>query len=211
MIRKILLFYYFIILISLTGISLVKAENDSPENVLKKNITETLSLLNISISNNGEQITNKEQKDDELFKKLEKMFDFRTLSLGVLGKNWRRFSDKEKTEFIELFSHCVAEFYFTKIKTQGVKEIAIKYIKTKTLPSTKSGIERAEIYTEVNYNNIVTPIDYRMLKKRKGFWRIYDVKIEGVSLVSNYRDQYNKKFMDIPEKIIQELKNKLKK
>ncbi|OQY02066.1 MAG: hypothetical protein B6I26_01695, partial [Desulfobacteraceae bacterium 4572_130] len=198
-----------IILISLTCVSLTMAENNSPENVLKKNITEILTLLNISISNNENKIINKEQKNNELFKKLQKMFDFRTLSMGVLGKNWKKFSDKEKITFIELFSHCVADYYFAKIKTQGIKEISIKYIKTKILPPTKSGIERAEIYTEVNYNNIATPIDYKMLKKQKGFWRIYDVKIEGVSLVSNYRDQYNKKFMDIPEKIIKELKNKL--
>ena len=77
------------------------------------------------------------------------------------------------------------------------------------LPPTKSGINRADIATEVKHSGIITPVIYRMLKRKQGQWKIYDLKIEGVSLVANYRAQYRNKFMETPEQIISELKKKV--
>ena len=48
-----------------------------------------------------------------------------------------------------------------------------------------------------------------MLKPPKGTWKIYDVKIEGVSLLGNYREQYRERFMDSPEDLIREVREKV--
>ena len=76
------------------------------------------------------------------------------------------------------------------------------------LQSTSSGVKRADIESIVTHNGTKTPVVYRMLEKNNT-WKVYDVIIENVSMVSNYREQYKARFMDSPQKMIAELKEKL--
>ena len=181
------------------------AEN-GPEAVLKHCVNQSISILNDPVYKNKSQ---KEIMQTILFDKCEPTFDFRALAMGVLGRNWRRFSDKERKEFSKYFSHLIAQAYFAKLNRKSINDISIRYIKTTMLPPTKSGIKRADITTEVTHSGKKTPVIYRMLKRKHVQWKIYDLKIEGISLVSNYRAQYRNKFMETPEKIINELKEKV--
>ncbi|GEM_PF-1050374 len=180
--------------------------NEGPETVLKQCVNKTISILNDPVYKNASE---KELLHKVLFNECEPTFDFRALSMGVLGRNWRRFSKKEQNEFIKYFSHLIAQIYFEKLDRKSIKDVSIRYIKTTMLPPTRSGIKRADVTSEVTHNGIKTPVIYRMLKRKHGKWKIYDLKIEGVSLVLNYREQYRNKFMETPEQIIEELKKKV--
>ncbi|MBF0468498.1 MAG: ABC transporter substrate-binding protein [Desulfamplus sp.] len=177
-----------------------------PEIVLRNGVNAIISVLNDPALASE---TRKDARKELLFNKAESIFDFNEFSRGALGRNWGRFSDSQRTEFIKQFSRLIANTYIAKIDDENFEDLKITYTKTEMLAATKSGIERADIATDVFHNKVVTPVNYRMMKKRGEDWKIYDVKIEGVSLVGNYREQYRTRFNDSPDKIIQEVKEKI--
>lgn len=112
------------------------------------------------------------------------IFDFPEIARRSLGRHWAGKTDAEHEEFVGLFADLLERSYIAKIDTYGGEKISytseraegdISVVGTKII--SKSGTE--------------VPVDYRMLKKGDR-WLVYDVSIEGVSLVSNYRTQFNK-------------------
>ncbi len=196
----------FVIAVSLSNPLVVVAADSEPEVVLKKGVNSIVEVLN---DNKFSDPSQKNARKDILFNIAETFFDFNEFSRGALGQNWRRFSNVQQSEFSKHFARLMANTYIAKIDDENFKDLKITYTKTEIIDATKSGIERAEISTEVFHNNVVTPVHYRMMKKSGASWKIYDVKIEGVSLVGNYREQYRTRFNDSPEKIIQEIKDKV--
>lgn len=176
------------------------------EAVLKKGIDEMLSIIDSPFYSQENQAR---ARADLLFEKAEALFDFEAVSRGALGRNWRRFSHDQREEFTRHFARLIATTYLGKLDDRSFKNLDIRYLKAETLQATKSGIERVDIFTEVHHNDVVTPVDYRMMKGTDKQWKIYDVKIEGVSLAGNYREQYRTRFNDSPETLIREIKEKI--
>ena len=141
----------------------------------------------------------------DIYRIVETTFDFRTVSMLSLGANWKRFSEKQKTEFIHLFSRLITQLYLDKIKGEDLQKVRVEYNKT---DRSESGSERADVYTVVYHNRTETPVVYRMLFSDDE-WKVYDVIIEGVSMVANYREQYRKKMFASPESMIKEIREKL--
>jgi len=112
------------------------------------------------------------------------IFDFGEIARRSLGRYWQPLSDAQRTEFVGLFGDLLERSYISKIELYGGEKIVysgermdgdLAIVSTKIL--TKNGTE--------------VPIDYRLFK-RGDSWKVYDVNIEGISLVSNYRTQFNK-------------------
>ncbi len=183
------------------------ASETGPRQVLENGVNEVLSILN-KPEYKGE--INRKQRDELLFKKAQELFDFYSFAMGALGRSWQGFSPTQRETFISYFSRLIADTYFAKIEGEQLSDLSVRYVAEKMLDSTKSGRQRADIFTEVSHGGVITPVDYRMLKPPGGVWKIYDVKIEGVSLLGNYREQYRERFMDSPDKLIQEVREKVK-
>jgi phospholipid transport system substrate-binding protein len=129
----------------------------------------------------------------------EEIFDFSETARRSLGRHWGARTEAERAEFVRLFGDLLERSYLSKIEVYGGERVQYvgdvvdgdtATVKTKII--TKSGTE--------------IPIDYKMLK-RGDRWVVYDVIIEGVSLVSNYRTQFNK---IIQTSSFQELVKKMK-
>ena len=110
-------------------------------------------------------------------------FDFRTMSKLVLARNWKRFSREQQQAFVEEFQNLLSRSYGDRIERYEQQRVEILG-------------ERAEQRGDVSVLTRILggdlegfKVDYR-LRQREGDWYIIDVKIEGVSLVSNYRDQF---------------------
>jgi phospholipid transport system substrate-binding protein len=114
----------------------------------------------------------------------EDIFDYRDASRRALGAHWNARTPQEREEFAKLFADLLDRAYVGKIDVyQGEK---VSYI-----GETMDG-ETATVKTRiVTKNGTPVPVDYRM-HTRDGRWAVYDVIIEGVSLVANYRSQFNK-------------------
>ena len=112
------------------------------------------------------------------------IFDFTEISRRALARHWQTLSEKQREEFVGLFADLLERSYISKIELYGGEKIIY-------------GNERvdgdlATVATRiVTKNGTEVPVEYRMHKKGDR-WLVYDVNIEGVSLVSNYRTQFNK-------------------
>ncbi|MBF0388910.1 MAG: ABC transporter substrate-binding protein [Desulfamplus sp.] len=186
--------------------SVLLSADTEAEIVLRNGVNSIIDVLNDPAFADK---SHKEAKRDISLSKAEAFFDFKEFSRGALGQNWRQFSSGQQSEFTKYFSQLIANTYIARLDGESLNDIKITYLKTEIIDATKSGIERAEISTEVFHNKIATPVHYRMMKKKGESWKIYDVKIEGVSLVGNYREQYRTRFNDPPDKFIQEIKEKI--
>jgi phospholipid transport system substrate-binding protein len=114
---------------------------------------------------------------------LEPAFDFEELSKSCLGSNWNSASEAEQKEFTKLFSELLARTYLAKIKS-NVEDSEITY-----LPSVIKG-DRVVIKTSVKAAATEFAADYRVYEKDKK-WRVYDVMVENVGLVTNYRSEFS--------------------
>ena len=114
----------------------------------------------------------------------EDIFDFGETAKRSLGRHWADRTQAERDEFVKLFGDLLERSYISKIELYGGEKI--QYI------SDKVEGEQASVMSKLlTKTNTEVPIEYRMLKKGER-WLVYDVIIEGVSLVSNYRTQFNK-------------------
>src|SRR5262249_58879018 len=114
----------------------------------------------------------------------EEIFDFRERARRSLARHWQPLTDKQRVEFVSLFSDLLERSYISKIELYGGEKI--------TYASERIDGDSATVATRIiTKNGTEVPIDYRLLKKGER-WLVYDVNIEGVSLVSNYRTQFNK-------------------
>ncbi len=112
-------------------------------------------------------------------------FDFSEMARRCLGTHWRKRTAQEREEFVAIFSDLLERSYRKKIEHYTDQEI----IYTKERVDGKYGVVSTMISDREE--NVEIPIDYRVIR-RNDQWKIYDVVIDGISLVSNYRSQFNR-------------------
>lgn len=198
-----------IILLSIIVLS-TYAWCDTPANDLKNAVDAIVTLLKNPKFNN---LSERETLKEKAWTISLEIFEYKSLARGALGKNWKRFNPEQKNDFSKLFAKLIFNTYFNKLKlnTDGIKDIKISYPETIMLRQTKSGIKRAKVKTIINNKGQNNFVDYLMLQTKNGSWKIYDVNIEGIGMIKNYRTQYKKKFSTPPDQFIKELNRKLKK
>jgi phospholipid transport system substrate-binding protein len=112
------------------------------------------------------------------------IFDFSETAKRSLARHWPPRTPAEREEFIALFADLLERSYISKIEVYGGEKIGY-------LGETIEG-DLATVRTKiVTKQQTEIPIDYRMLRRGEK-WLVYDIIIEGVSLIANYRTQFNK-------------------
>jgi phospholipid transport system substrate-binding protein len=127
------------------------------------------------------------------------IFDFGETAKRSLGRHWAARTPAERDEFVKLFSDLLERSYVSKIELYGGEKIQY----TGDTVDGDLATVRSKIVTR---QGTEVPIEYRMLRRGEQ-WLVYDVVIEGVSLVSSYRTQFNK---IIQTSSYKELLNKMK-
>jgi phospholipid transport system substrate-binding protein len=146
----------------------------------------------------------RDAKLTEITNIINEVFDWQELSRRTLGREWKKFSPAQQKEFMSLFQKLLQGVYADRILAYTHEEI--DFGKETEL---KKGRVEVESYI-ITTDNKKIPLFYRLTNK-SGQWRVYDVVIEGVSMVKNYRGQFreilsNKK----PEDLLQTLREKTK-
>ena len=108
-------------------------------------------------------------------------FDFRAMSQRTLATNWRKASKEEQQQFVELFAELIQNTYIGRVEAYTNEEV--KY------PGEKITNNRAVVDTLIVTSSAEIPVTYK-LYLNDDRWLVYDVNIEGVSLISNYRNSY---------------------
>jgi len=132
-----------------------------------------------------------------------KMFNEGELSRRTLGRNWKKLNAAEQQEFIQLYQQVLEKAYIDKILSYTNEKIVFE--KETLLAGTQ-----AEVETKVITSSKEIPIFYRMILEN-GAWKVYDVVVENVSLVQNYRSQFNDILSkNSPEQLLDILRKKVK-
>ncbi len=150
----------------------------APTDDLKKTVDEVVRIVS-----DKEMKHNPKKRRVALRKSIGTLFDYREMAKRSLGRHWNTRTATEKTQFTDMFAGLLEKTYANKIESYNNEKIV--YLKEKI-----DG-DHAEIKSKViTSKHDEYTLDYRMLKEN-GRWMVYDVVIEGVSLVSNYRGQFN--------------------
>jgi phospholipid transport system substrate-binding protein len=124
-----------------------------------------------------------EQKRQRVEQVVLEQVDFATLSKLVLARNWSRFTEAQRGEFMTLFKNHLSMTYGRNVETYKNEKVTI------TGSRQESGGDWTVKTKIVRGGPADILVDYR-LRQRDGAWKIIDVIIEGVSLVSNFRSQF---------------------
>ena len=125
-------------------------------------------------------------------------FDYEEMSKRTLAAHWKPLSQTERQEFVQLFKTFLSDQYAARI--EGYAGERVVYLSERTVDG------YAEVRTRLVSDKLDFPMDYRLTNK-SGTWYAYDVIVDGVSLVMNYRSQFGK---IIGESSFQELLRRLK-
>ena len=146
----------------------------------------------------------KDAKLTEISNIINEVFDWQELSQRTLGREWKNFSPDQQKEFVTLFEKLLEGIYADRILAYTQEKI--EFGKETEL---KKGRVEVESYI-ITTDNKKVPLFYRMTNK-SGQWRVYDVVIEGVSMVKNYRGQFRQILSTkTPEDLLQTLRDKVK-
>jgi phospholipid transport system substrate-binding protein len=126
----------------------------------------------------------KSERRRQVKQAVDRHFDYREMAKRSLGPTWRNLSGSQQDEFVRLFAELLEASYSDKIE---------KYASRVRIDYTGQSLDGdyAEVRTVVVRPNDKIPLSYRLLNE-SGTWMVYDVTIEGVSLVSNYRSQFSR-------------------
>ena len=112
------------------------------------------------------------------------IFDFGEMAKRSLGQHWIARTPAERTDFVALFTDLIQRSYISKVDQHGSATVVFK-------GETVDGDHAAVRTTIPLSNGGEMPLEYRM-HNVDARWRVYDLRIDGISLVSNYRAQFNK-------------------
>lgn len=143
----------------------------------------------------------KMERREKIFKVLEERFDYAEMGKRGLGQNWKTINPKQRGEFVAAFSKLMQNSYILKIERYSDEEVLFKGERPKG--------KYYYVYTDIISSGKTIPVNYS-LHAVGDKWLVYDVSIEGVSLVKNYRTQFDQtirkeEFAGLMEKIRKQL------
>ena len=165
------------VFIVLTGTAEVKA--GEPANQVQAAVDKVIGILKDQSLAGEEQTAARRAAIRQV---VGEIFDFEEMAKRSLAQHWKNLSPAEQQEFVTLFADFLEKNYITKIERYKDEKILIA--------GEKVDNGRAQVKTViVTADGTEIPLDYKLYDKA-GNWRVYDVSIEGVSMVSNYRSQF---------------------
>jgi phospholipid transport system substrate-binding protein len=153
------------------------ANTDDPKAVVEKAVNGILHAL--ESRKDPSRLT--EEDREAIRQQVEGRFDYREMARRSVGKPWKKESPEKQAEFTETFRNLLERSYGNRLAQyhgQIVEFDSAEYKKKK-----------ARVKTRVVDANKTTPVEYR-LHKNNGTWQVYDIKIEGVSLVGTFRKDF---------------------
>ncbi len=140
-------------------------------------------VLRILADKDLKQPSRAEERRKLLEKTVGARFDYQEMSRRSLGAPWNQLADKDKHEFVDLFRTLLTNTYADRVESYSGE--GVQYLNERTEK------DYAEVRTKIQSGKTEIPMDYRLINKNSD-WRVYDVVVDGVSLVNNYRGQFSK-------------------
>lgn len=191
---------FLLVLLTVALLPAASLANSPAQLALETSITRILSSIkNPDYVNPATRGPLRQQIEDEVLH----IFDFREFSSRTVGPRWRTFSPAQQQQFSDAFAELLMNTYLSKIDGYNGEQV----VYTGEVSSPKG--DRTEVRTIITMKDSKkVPVAYRMLPKN-GTWLVYDVLIENISLVKNYRTQFQDILNDgNPDQLIAKVKAK---
>ena len=154
------------------------AEAGEPQEKIKVTVDEVVAIL----ANHTLQPPERRTKIRQI---VLQRFGFDEMAQRSLAQHWRPLTPPQQQEFVALFTDLLEASYVNRMVNANPESQSVRYVK-ETIEQ-----DQAAVHTEVgNPRDAPATVEYRLLHKA-GDWKVYDIVIEGVSLVNNYRTQFN--------------------
>jgi phospholipid transport system substrate-binding protein len=134
-------------------------------------------------------------RDKRLREIAEANFDFADMARTTLGYHWRQLSQQQQAQFVPLFATFMENVYLSKLQEYGVQKVR----ETATSSNVSftgqqyDGADYAEVHSTVLLKDHPTPVKVDYLVRRDGTsWKIYDLNVDAISVMANYRQQFNR-------------------
>jgi phospholipid transport system substrate-binding protein len=178
-----------------------------PMETLKVPINEVVTILNDPQFKTASSVPDiKKAQREKLWQVMDRFFDYSFMAKSTLGRfHWEKtFSPAQQDEFVTVFSRFLGNSYLDKIQ-EGYQNEQVIFLSEELINPSK-----AIVKTSISGKKTEIPVDY-LMRAKDGNWNVYDVNIEGVSLVQNYRSQFNSFLLNnSADKLINQLKSKIK-
>ena len=167
----------FGIIVLLAAFSAFAADSE-PSALVKSNVGEVLTVL--------KQSKDKRALQDLAEQKISTHFDFRAMTQFAVGKTWREASPEQQQRLEKAFRGLLVRTYTTALSQSSMADVAVD-VKPVQLKPNQEDVTVKSVATQSGKQPVA--IDYRMSRTGNG-WKVYDVIIENLSLVTNYRDSF---------------------
>ncbi len=143
-------------------------------------------VINILRDPQYKDAAKKDLQREKMWEIARKIFDFEAIARGTLTRfRWDGFTPRQREEFTDVFTEFIGNNYFNKIQGEYHNEEVV-FLKQEMFTESK-----ARVMTKIRRESIEIPVDYSMWV-RNDRWKIFNVYIEGVSLLGNYRNEFER-------------------
>jgi phospholipid transport system substrate-binding protein len=129
----------------------------------------------------------------------ESHFDFEKMARTAVGRHWRDFSPAQRAEFVPLFTNFIEDIYLSRMEHYSVEKVQ-QTVQSSSIQFTREridGPDQAVVFSSATLQNRPKPIDVNYLMKLDGSeWKIYDITLDSISVIANYRNQFNRVLND---------------
>ena len=190
----------WILILAILIVLPLQAYAATPQETVEAGVNKVLKTL----SDPAFKAQPKDQKITAISAEIESVFDFEELSRRTLGREWKNFSAEQQTEFVKLFKKLLQGVYADRLLAYSDQKVI--FDKEIML---KEGQAEVQSYLQTSDGTKI-PLFYRVTDK-SGSWKVYDMVIEGVSMVKNYRTQFKEILTNgSPDKLLEILREKVK-
>lgn len=174
-----------------------KAEVD-PQVQLESTISSVIDILHTTETYGIDETRNK------ILTELEKSFSFEIIIRRTLARNWNQLTAAQRERITVLITDLLIKAYTHELA--GADKPEINFLKSEEL-----GANKVQIYTTVSYRNALASVNYRLANVKNQGWQVYDILIEGTSIVSNYRGQFDE-FLQTksPQQLLEMIESKVR-
>jgi phospholipid transport system substrate-binding protein len=156
-----------------------RVQAGEPQDKVHQTVDEVLTIVN-------NKALQPQERRTQIRQAVLKRFGFEEMAQRAMGQHWRTLTPQQRQEFVELFTDLLERSYINRIENYKAGPQGVRY------PKEDITGDQAIVHTEIVNERDPQPatVDYHLLHK-DGDWKAYDIVIEGVSLVNNYRTQFN--------------------
>ena len=180
---------------AMLALMVMQAAAPAPAWALPTPLDTVNQVINTSLPVLRDKKTPLPQRRRQLRDLLEQHFDFADMARIALGYHWRELSPGQRIEFVAVFTRFIEDAYLSKLQDYSVKKVAdeLPSVNIQFTREAFDGPDYAQVYSTVMLKEQKDPIELNYLMHlTDGKWKVYDVTVDAISVIGNYRNQINR-------------------